>query len=159
MLKIVAFLFSLSLITACKTPVAGPVGAIIQAESKADFLARRAQSRGVSIAEQSSWDKALGAESNLQFDLGDLATATEARSLYKTHCSGCHGGRGEGMSAAVSYPALGGFSYRMGMMMSGGKMGRGVYRLIHSGRDIMPTFKERLANEQIWLLVRYLGAL
>jgi mono/diheme cytochrome c family protein len=59
----------------------------------------------------------------------------------------------------VSYPALGGLSYRMGMMMSGGKMGRGIYRLIHDGRDIMPTFKDRLANEQIWLLVRFLETL
>jgi mono/diheme cytochrome c family protein len=157
--KILFFLFSLSFLAACKTPIAGPLSAITQAESKADFLAKRAQQRGVSIAEQGAWDQKQGAESDLKFNLGDLATATEARSLYKTHCSGCHGRRGEGISAAVSYPALGGLSYRMGMMMSGGKMGRGIYRLIHDGRDIMPTFKDRLANEQIWLLVSFLETL
>jgi cytochrome c553 len=123
MRKNCAFLVSVSLFSACQIPIAGPVGAITQAETKAGFLARRAQARGVSIAEQSAWDEGQGAESDLQFDLSDLGTATEARSLYKTHCSGCHGQRGEGMSAAVSYPALGGFGYRMGMVMSGGKIG------------------------------------
>ena len=145
--------------TGCRATIAGPASAVIQAETKDKFLARRAQDRSTSISQQSAWDAKQGDRSDLMFDLRDLGTATTARSLFRSHCSGCHGVRGEGMKAAVSYPALGGFRYRMGMTMSGGKMGRGIYRLIRDGRGVMPPFKDRLANEQIWLLVRYLNAL
>ena len=154
--------FALSLILvcgACRTPTAGPIDATSMAESKETFLSRRALERSTSLVQQSAWDDKKGDRADLDFDLRDLAVATQARSLFKMHCAGCHGARGEGMTAAVSYPALGGFGYRMGMTMSGGKMGRGMFRLIHQGRGIMPAFKDRLANEQIWLLVRYLSAL
>ena len=143
----------------CRATIAGPVSAVIQAETKDIFLARRAQDRSVSLSQQSAWDAKQSDRADLVFDLRDLGMATTARSLFQAHCAGCHGPRGEGMKAAVSYPALGGFRYRMGMTMSGGKMGRGIYRLIRDGRGVMPPFKDRLANEQIWLLVRYLNAL
>ncbi len=153
-----ATLTALTLI-ACRTPVAGPPTAVAQVENKADFLVRRAQERGLTIKQQSAWDAKQTDRADLRFDWRDLGVATQARSLFKTHCAGCHGARGEGMKAAVSYPKLGGFGFRMGMTMSGGKMGRGIYRLLHDGRGLMPPFKDQLANEQLWLLVRYLSAL
>ncbi len=144
---------------ACRTPVAGPATAITQTENKADFLVRRAQQRGITLQQQTAWDTKQTERADLRFDLRDLALATEARSLFKAHCAGCHGVRGQGMTGAVSYPSLGGFGFRMGMMMSGGKMGRGIYRMLHDGRGLMPPFNDKLANEQLWLLVRYLAAL
>jgi mono/diheme cytochrome c family protein len=144
---------------ACRTPIAGPTNATASTETKAVFLVRRSQERSINLAQQSAWDDKKNAKADLDFDLRDLAVATQARSLFRTHCAGCHGGRGEGMKTAVSVPALGGFGHRMGMTMSGGKMGRGMFRLIRDGRAIMPAFKDRLANEQIWLLVRYLSSL
>ena len=145
--------------TGCRATIAGPTSAVIEPETKDDFLARRAQDRSLSLSQQSAWDAKQGDRADLTFDLRDLGVATTVRSLFRAHCASCHGRRGEGMKAAVSYPALGGFGYRMGMTMSGGKMGRGIYRLIRDGRGLMPPFKGRLANEQIWLLVRYLNAL
>ena len=149
----------LVVITSCRTPIAGWDPKAPTAEGRSEALTRRAQERGVSTAQQRAADAMLSATSDLVFDLRDPGHAGRARALYALHCKGCHGARGEGLDAAVSMPPIGGFGFRVGMMMSGGKMGRGIYRRIAEGGGRMPGFADRLSSAQIWLLVRFIGTL
>jgi len=153
-LPLVAIL-AFTLFSGCRPHLAGPPTAIAAAETKEQFLMRRSQERGVSMAKQVVWDRRHNSGNRAPIDLGDLARATEARSLFSVHCAGCHGERGEGAKAT----ALGGFGYRMGLTMSGGKMAAGVFRLVAKGRDEMPGFGDRLANEQLWSLVALIRAM
>ena len=156
MLPLLMIMLMLMLPLGCRTPIAGPSQAVTRAETKTAFLARRAQDRGVTPAQQTAWDHDRNATAEVHFDLTDLALATSARGLYQAHCAGCHQNLTGPSALPPSAPRLGGFGFRMGMMMSGGKMARALFRHIRDGKGSMPAFKDQLANEQIWLLVRLL---
>ncbi len=85
------------------------------------------------------------------------ATLDSARALYGSDCAKCHGINGDGKrppGSAYSYNTQPTNFTRKRLMdaMSDGE----IYWKITNGRKPMPSFKNRLSNEQRWELVNFL---
>ncbi len=80
------------------------------------------------------------------------------KSLYSKHCQSCHGkeGYGDGPKAADQKGDLGDFSTDA----TQGQTDGALFYKITTGRDDMPEFKKKLADdEDRWLIVDYLRTL
>lgn len=85
------------------------------------------------------------------------ATLDSARALYRSDCAKCHGMNGDGKrppGSAYSYNTQPANFTRKKLMdaMSDGE----IYWKITNGRKPMPSFKNRLSDEQRWELVNFL---
>ena len=81
-----------------------------------------------------------------------------ARAIYFDKCANCHGdtGKGDGPDAALYYPSPA--SLADAKRMAGVTDGAIFYQ-ISQGRKPMPSFKNRLTEEQRWQLVLFVRSL
>ena len=90
---------------------------------------------------------------------GPVPTSPESvaagRKLYEQHCQVCHGasGRGDGPSAKNLYPAPADMHVHVPLHPDAD-----LYQYIRKGipETAMPSFAEKLTNEELWDLVNYL---
>jgi mono/diheme cytochrome c family protein len=97
-------------------------------------------------------DDAKAMVNPLEITDDDLEYAEE---IYSKHCQSCHGkeGLGDGTKAAELDSPTGDFSMEEFQAQTDGEL----YYKTTEGRDEMPTFKKKIADdEDRWLLVYYL---
>ena len=85
----------------------------------------------------------------------DDASLKEGKSIWVKHCQSCHGktGLGDGSKAAQLKTEPGDFSKAEVHKQSDGAL----FYKISEGRDDMPAFKKKLADEEeIWQVVNYM---
>lgn len=145
----------LLLLTGCAITVGAPYGEQFPPEPRTRWLSWRASEEGRNLQEQIDWDERLAQGQRPRFDLRDDRLARRANGIYARLCANCHGDPGAEPKLKVA-PKLGGRGYRMGMLMGGDKMARGVFKTLSEGRGAMPSFAGQLTNEQLWLMVEYL---
>ena len=87
----------------------------------------------------------------------DDANLKEAKDLYAQHCKSCHGpkGKGDGPKAEKIDISCGDFSAPEMEKISDGDL----YYKTTEGRKPMPSFKEKLSDNERWMLVNYLRTL
>ncbi len=87
----------------------------------------------------------------------DDANLKEAKDLYAQHCKSCHGpkGKGDGPKAEKIDISCGDFSSAEMEKLSDGDL---FYKTTE-GRKPMPSFKEKLSDNERWMLVNYLRTL
>ena len=90
------------------------------------------------------------------------ASATDdekiGRILYSKHCKSCHGtkGKGDGTKAKSVDTPVGDFTDASFKNQSDGSL----YYKTFIGRDDMPSFKKKIANEEEqWLVINYIKGL
>jgi len=78
----------------------------------------------------------------------------EAKQIYGEQCAQCHGerGQGDGPEARTHYPLPADLTdaNRMANIVDGE-----IFYQISEGRRPMPSFKQRLTQDQLWQLVHY----
>ncbi|HTQ59504.1 MAG TPA: cytochrome c [Candidatus Solibacter sp.] len=86
------------------------------------------------------------------------AALASAKAIYLDKCANCHGqtGKGDGPDAASYYPTPA--SLADAKRMSGVTDGEIFYQITR-GRKPMPSFKNRLTEEQRWQLVLFVRSL
>lgn len=87
----------------------------------------------------------------------DESTLKAGKDLYATHCKSCHGakGQGDGAKAEKIDISCGDFSGPEFAKISDGE----AYWKTTEGRKPMPSFKEKLSDNERWTVVTYLRSL
>ena len=88
----------------------------------------------------------------------DAEGLKDGKALWIKHCQSCHGktGLGDGSKAAQLETAMEDMTTSAVQKQSDGSL----FYKISEGRDEMPSFKKKIADEEeIWLLVNYLRTL
>ena len=87
----------------------------------------------------------------------DAASVKEGKDLYAQHCKSCHGakGKGDGAKAEKIDISCGDFSTAEFAKISDGEL----YWKTTEGRKPMPSYKEKLSNNERWAVVNYLRTL
>ncbi len=88
----------------------------------------------------------------------DDESLKEAKGLWTKHCTSCHGktGKGDGTKAAQLETEMRDLSSAELQKQSDGEL---FYKTLE-GRDEMPTFKKKIAEEDdVWLLVNFIRTL
>lgn len=91
-------------------------------------------------------------------DAKDKEGAAEGKALFAKQCSSCHGkkGLGDGSKAPELKGDLGDFSSAATQKQTDGEL----FYKITEGRDDMPSFKKKIAeDDDRWLVVNYLRTL
>ena len=85
------------------------------------------------------------------------SAALQAKKIYEERCQSCHGarGRGDGPMATDMYPKPTDLSHPQLADKSDGA----IFKRISEGKRPMPSYKNRLSEEQRWLLVSYVRTL
>lgn len=140
------------------------------------FLAQRADELGVSVEEATRRDRELSSKKNPFNARKDPGAISRGAVIYKNECMSCHGVNADGQGPALPVP-LDSLDFhsclrRIDLAIRGGGAASGWFKTIENGDEahpkdengnkitvIMPPFKDRLAKEQIWLLVTYLQSL
>lgn len=80
-----------------------------------------------------------------------------AKDLYAQHCKSCHGvaGKGDGPKADKLEISCGDFASEATQKQSDGAL----YWKITEGRKPMPSYKEKLSDNERWAVVNYLRTL
>ncbi len=141
-------------------------------DARAGFAAWMASERGGADAVLEA-DGALS-ETRNPFDAhADAQAVSRGAVLYKLHCARCHGddARGRGPSTLADFPATNHHSFgkRFAATLHRGAP-RKWFRVIRDGSGdrveypdepstAMPPFGDKLAREQIWLVITYLQSL
>jgi mono/diheme cytochrome c family protein len=85
---------------------------------------------------------------------GDVASLTEGKSLYNTHCKSCHGtkGKGDGPKASQLDTDCGDFTKDLKDQTDGA-----LFYKTFEGRKDMPSFKKKIPDaNDIWAVVNYM---
>lgn len=87
----------------------------------------------------------------------DEASLKEGKELYGQHCKSCHGakGKGDGPKAEKIDISCGDFSSAEFAKTSDGEM----YWKTTQGRKPMPSYKEKLSDNERWTIVNYMRTL
>ena len=88
---------------------------------------------------------------------GNTGVLKDAKILYTNYCTPCHGmkGKGDGVAAAALNPKPANHTSEMVQHHTDG----GLYWMISTGRNPMPTYKSILSDKQRWELVDYIRTL
>ena len=88
---------------------------------------------------------------------GDAASIATGKALYNTHCKSCHGtkGKGDGAKAEKIDISCGDFSSAEFAKISDGE----IFWKTTEGRKPMPSYKEKLSNNERWAIVNYMRTL
>ena len=97
---------------------------------------------------------AADAKKKSPIKLSDASAISEGKALWGTNCKSCHGvkGLGDGTKAEKIDISCGDFSSKEFQATSDGDM---FYRT-KIGRKPMPSYKEKLSDNEIWKLVAYM---
>jgi mono/diheme cytochrome c family protein len=84
----------------------------------------------------------------------DEASLKEGKELYSQHCKSCHGskGKGDGPKAEKIDISCGDFSTAEFAKISDGE----IWWKTTEGRKPMPSFKEKLSDNERWAVVNYI---
>ena len=87
----------------------------------------------------------------------DDASIKEGKDLYAQHCKSCHGakGKGDGTKAEKIDISCGDFSAPEMAKVTDGEL----YYKTTEGRKPMPSYKEKLSDNERWAIVNYLRTL
>ena len=87
----------------------------------------------------------------------DEASIKEGKDLYSQHCKSCHGtkGKGDGSKAEKIDISCGDFTGPEYAKISDGE----AYWKTTEGRKPMPSFKEKLGNNERWSVINYIRSL
>lgn len=88
----------------------------------------------------------------------DVASLSTGKSLYKKHCTSCHGkkGLGDGSKAKQLDTPSGDFTLPSFQKQTDGSL----FYKTREGRDDMPGFKKKIPDEEdVWLIVNYIRTL
>ncbi|HEY8658725.1 MAG TPA: cytochrome c [Hanamia sp.] len=108
-------------------------------------------------AQSKMWTPPSSAD-NLKNPLaGNTAVLKDAKVLYTSYCTPCHGmkGKGDGVAAAAMNPKPANHTSEMVQHHTDG----GLYWMISTGQNPMPTYKSALSEKQRWELVNYIRTL
>jgi len=145
----------------------------VNGDASAAFLNWVAPQRGATATDMRIADEKLSTTRN-PFDAHKDARAVgRGAVIYKLHCARCHGedARGRGPSALQGHPAndFHSFGQRFASTLHRGAPRRWFRSITEGYGDeveypdgksrAMPPFKEKLAREQIWLVIAYLQSL
>ena len=153
--------------------------AALQAEGQGTpgeaFLKAKAQAKHITLAQARAQDMALSTRKNPFRARHDQGAVSRGAVIYKNECMQCHGqgvdGRGPALPVPLDSLNFHRFGLRMDITMHGGAVGK-WFRVIQNGTSTtvktadsqpltisMPPFKDRLAREQVWLVITYLQSL
>lgn len=106
---------------------------------------------------KSGWIAASSANSLKNPIAGNAASLKEAKTIYSTTCSPCHGekGRGNGAASAALDPKPADHSSAATQAQTDGA----IYWKLTEGRNPMPSYKAMLTDAQRWGLVNYIRTL
>ena len=87
----------------------------------------------------------------------DEASIKEGKELYAQHCKSCHGakGKGDGTKAEKIDISCGDFSAPEVAKITDGEL----YWKTTEGRKPMPSYKEKLSDNERWSVINYLRTL
>lgn len=87
----------------------------------------------------------------------DESNLKEGKDLYSQHCKSCHGvkGKGDGTKAAQLEIQCGDFSSDEFSKESDGS----IFWKTTEGRKPMPSFNEKLSDQERWLVINYIRTL
>jgi len=136
--------------------------------SKEAFLRWRADLKGI------TFEEALIADAHLRknpFDDDDRDAVSLGAVIYNAECRACHGDNaaGDGLSALPDHPPKNfrSTAARMQVALAGGAPGEwfedvrdghgSQVRYSQGQTRAMPAFRDRLSNEQIWLVLTFLA--
>lgn len=87
----------------------------------------------------------------------DEGTLKEGKDLYAQHCKSCHGakGKGDGTKAEKIDISCGDFTGDDFAKVSDGE----AYWKTTEGRKPMPSFKEKLSDNERWSIINYIRSL
>ncbi|MCX6292266.1 MAG: c-type cytochrome [Bacteroidetes bacterium] len=87
----------------------------------------------------------------------DDANAAEGKELFSQHCKSCHGakGKGDGTKAEKIDISCGDFTSAEFGKMSDGEL----FWKTTEGRKPMPSFKEKLSDNERWTVINYVRTL
>lgn len=139
------------------------------------YLREKAAQTGVSLAEARRLDDALSATTNPFHARSDQSAVSRGAVIYEHECVVCHGvdadGHGPGMPVELASMNFHRFGMRADITAHGGAVKK-WFRTIENGTTAkatskegspvevkMPAFSDRLAREQIWLVITYLQSL
>lgn len=88
---------------------------------------------------------------------GNTEVLKDAKVLYLSYCTPCHGskGRGDGVAAAALHPKPADHTSATVQDQSDGAL----YWMMTAGRNSMPSYKTVLSDKQRWELVNYIRTL
>lgn len=78
-------------------------------------------------------------------------TLPQAQEIYNLKCINCHGGQGQGFPIEHTSQEVPNFKQEWFKAQSDGA----IYWKIREGRGVMPGYKSKLSEEQLWQLVEY----
>lgn len=87
----------------------------------------------------------------------DAASIAEGKELYAQHCKSCHGakGKGDGTKAEKIDISCGDFSSEEFAKVTDGE----AYWKTTEGRKPMPSYKEKLSDNERWAVINYIRSL
>lgn len=88
---------------------------------------------------------------------GNEGILPDAKKLYTTYCTPCHGskGKGDGIAAAALKPKPADHTSEVVQKETDGSL----YWKVTEGRTVMPTYKQALTDNQRWELINYIRTL
>lgn len=142
-------------------------------DGRAAFFAWMADERRIDLASLETRDRSLGETRNPFDAYEDAAAVSRGAVIYKLHCARCHGedARGRGPAALIDHPAndFHDFGNRFASTLHRGAPRRWFKSISEGYGDTlqypdgpsraMPAFGDKLAREQIWLVITYLQSL
>lgn len=136
------------------------------------FLAWRAEMQGITLEEAEARDAALGSRRNPFNARRDPSAVSRGAVIYSHECMDCHGPNADGTGPMMPGPLKAMDFHRFGMRFAVGLHNgapKSWFRTLRDGTEAevkledgstavveMPAYADRLAVEQIWLLVTYL---
>lgn len=139
----------------------------------AAWIAWQARRQGISVEQARANDAAISSRRNPFRAKDDPAAVSRGAVLYRAYCQRCHGesARGDGPDHLPDHRPrdLRGLGQRFAVTLHGGAP-RTWFRKISEGygetapypdgpTTAMPAFGDKLAREQIWLVITYLQSL
>lgn len=138
---------------------------------KEAWLHHRAEQLGVTYEEMRARDEALARGPN-PFKTSDVQAVSYGAAMYAEYCMKCHGENADGdgwMASRDHRPKnFRNAITRMAVVLSGGppddwfeavRDGKGPQVKYEQGTSrAMPAFGDKLANEQIWMILTYLAS-
>lgn len=142
-------------------------------DGRAAYLAWKSDEFREDLASLEKQDLALSETKNPFDAYKDFAAVSHGAVIYKFHCARCHGddGRGHGPSILPGHPAndFHSFGNRFASTLHRGAPRRWFKSISEGYGDMlnypdgatkaMPAFGDKLAREQIWLVITYLQTL
>jgi mono/diheme cytochrome c family protein len=138
------------------------------------FLRTKAVASGQSFEQVEAADRAISATENPFRARHDPKAVSQGAVIYKYNCMNCHGANADGRGPEASQPTdamnFHRFATRFAVTLHGGAPSK-WFRIISDGATAaeaneshdkpltMEPFRDKLAREQIWLVVTYLQSL